>query len=274
MGTTAATGVGGSAKKRSVADPLRAGGDVEPVSVARQAILDLRHLVGGLPLALAGTLLAVATLTAAALCVVGIGLPLLDRAVTRTRAVLDRQRARVGGEPVPSPYRPAAGPFTARLPVLLADPASYRDLAFPLVHLPLGLVAAALPAALWLGAALGLALPVLHEVRPGLVDARFALPVGSPHAWLAGVLAAVGAYWLPRGLIDLEARLTRTLLGPTAGAARTERLPEPTGIRARTVGTPAGGPTVVAVELPTSTRSARSATRTGATTTTAAAVRC
>ncbi|MFC0507954.1 sensor domain-containing protein [Micromonospora costi] len=194
------------------------------MSIARQAVRDVRHLLTGVPVALAAALLAVATLASAAVTVVGVGLPLLDRAVTRSRAVLDRQRRRVSGAPVAAPYRPAAGSLGARLRVLLTDPAAYRDLLFQLVALPFSLVAVLLPVAFWLGAAQGLALPVLYELRPGLIGAYLGVPIDSPGtAWLgalAGLLVAAVACQLPRGLIHLEARLTRALLGPTARTAR------------------------------------------------------
>ncbi|MEV1329047.1 sensor domain-containing protein [Micromonospora costi] len=208
---------------------MGARGDEEPASIARQAVRDLRHLLTGVPVALAAALLAVAILASAAVSVVGVGLPLLHRAVTRSRTVLDRQRRRVPGEPMASPYRPAAGSLGARLRVLLTDPASYRDLLFQLLHLPFSLVAVLLPTAFWLGAAQGLALPVLYELRPGLIGAHLGVPVDSPGtaclAALAGLLVAAAGCRLTSGLIHLEAWLTRALLGPTARTA-----PPPVGL--------------------------------------------
>ncbi|MER7888361.1 sensor domain-containing protein [Micromonospora sp. NPDC094482] len=239
MGTTMTTGVGGAATGHRWPGPTRTGGEQEPVSIAGQALRDLGHLLAGGPVALAGGLLALGTLAGAALSPAGIGLPLLDRAVTRSRAVLDRQRRRVAGEPVISPYRPATGSLTARLAVLTTDPATYRDLLFQLVHLPVTALGVLLPVVCWLGAAQGLAAPVLHGIRPGLIDPYPGLPVDSPAlAAVVGLLVASLAYRLPRGLVELDARLTRALLGPTTRDSRAAFDP------------PAGGPTVVQVELP------------------------
>ncbi|WBB65059.1 sensor domain-containing protein [Micromonospora sp. WMMD812] len=202
--------------------PADAGGDDEPASIAVQAARDLGHLAAGVPVASTGLLLAVATLAAAALSVVGIGLPLLDRALARSREVLDRQRRRVPGDPVPSPYRPATGLLLARLPVRLADPATYRDLVFQLTYLPLTVAGLLLPAACWLVALPGLAQPALHGIRPGLVGAYLGIPIATPGtAWLVALAAlplAASACVLPRGLVRLDDRLTRALLGRDARA--------------------------------------------------------
>ncbi|MEU8296609.1 sensor domain-containing protein [Micromonospora sp. NPDC048909] len=239
MGTTMTTGVGGAATGHRWPGPPGVGGEQEPVSIAGQAVRDLGHLLAGGPVALAGGLLALGALVGAALSPAGIGLPLLDGAVTRSRALMDRQRRRVAGEPVASPYRPATGPATARLSALVTDPATYRDLLFQLVYLPLTAVGVLLPVVCWLGAAQGLAAPVLHGIRPGLIDPYAGLPVDSPAlAAVVGLLVACVAYRLPRGLVELDARLTRALLGPTARHSRAAFDP------------PAGGPTVVQVELP------------------------
>ncbi|MDO3701278.1 sensor histidine kinase [Micromonospora sp. C28SCA-DRY-2] len=209
------------------------------MSWARRAVRELGQLAVGLGMAVAGVALAMATLTAAALGLIGVGLPLLDRALGGTRALLDRQRRRVPGPPVRSPYQPVRGGLTARLMAMAGDPATYRDLAFQFVHFAYAPSAALFAVAIWLGAAQGLAMPLIHAVRPSAIGNYLGLPIDSPGnaglATVAGLLVAVGAYWLPRGLLHLEGRLTRALLGPTARATLTERVEELTDTRAQTV---------------------------------------
>ncbi|MER7470619.1 histidine kinase, partial [Micromonospora sp. NPDC000018] len=116
---------------------------------------------------------------------------------------------------------------------------TYRDLAFQFAHFAYAPAAAFLAAGLWLGAAQGLVMPLIHALWPDAVDNYLGIPVDSPRnaglAVVAGLLVAVGAYWLPRGLIDLDGRLTRALLGPTARAALAERVEELADTRAQTV---------------------------------------
>ncbi|MER7474529.1 sensor domain-containing protein, partial [Micromonospora sp. NPDC000018] len=65
------------------------------MSWGRRAWRELCHLAVGLGTASVGIVLAVATVAAAGLSLVGVGLPLLDRVIPGTRALLDRQRRRV-----------------------------------------------------------------------------------------------------------------------------------------------------------------------------------
>ncbi|TWJ24088.1 sensor domain-containing protein [Micromonospora endolithica] len=194
----------------------------EPVSVARQAVRDLRHLVTGTPAVALALLLALAGALGAALSVVGVGLPLLDRALAGIRVVLDRHRRRVAGGTPHTPYRPVRGSLTARLRIRLADPATGRDLLFALTHPFLAVAGAVVPVVVWLAAVPGLALPLLHEVRPDLVEDHLAIPgYGAGTAWLACVaalLVAAAGCRLPRAAVHLEERLIRTLLRPTAVA--------------------------------------------------------
>ncbi|MER5338040.1 sensor domain-containing protein [Micromonospora sp. NPDC002717] len=209
------------------------------MSGVRRAWRDLHQLAVGAGLAGAGIGLALATLLTAGLSLLGVGLPLLDRTLAGTRTLLDRQRRRVPGPPVRSPYRPVTGGLAARLRTAAGDPATYRDLAFLFAHFCLAPVAVVLAVGLWLGVAQGLALPLIHTVAPGAIDNFLGLPIDSlRNAALAVVLAllvGVGAYWLPRGLLHLEHRLTRALLAPTARAALAERVEELADTRAQTV---------------------------------------
>ncbi|SCL55451.1 Signal transduction histidine kinase [Micromonospora citrea] len=209
------------------------------MSGVRRAWRELGRLAVAAGLACLGLGCFLATLLTAGLSLLGVGLPLLDRTLAGTRELLDRQRHRLPGPPVRSPYRPVAGPLVARLRTAAGDPATYRDLAFLFAHFCFAPVALALAVGLWLGAAQGLALPLIHTVAPGAVDNYLGVPIDSPGnaalAMVPALLVGVGAYWLPRGLLHLDDRLTRALLAPTARAALVERVEELTDTRAQTV---------------------------------------
>ncbi|MEU4640138.1 sensor domain-containing protein [Micromonospora sp. NPDC023814] len=209
------------------------------MSRVRRAWRELHQLAVAAGLAGAGIGFALATLLTAGLSLLGVGLPLLDRTLAGTRTLLDRQRRRVPGPPVRSPYRPVTGGLATRLRTAAGDPATYRDLAFLFAHFAYAPAAACLAAGLWLGAAQGLVMPLIHAVWPGAVDNYLGIPVDSSRnaglAVVAGLLVGVGAYWLPRGLLHLEHRLTRALLAPTARAALAERVEELADTRAQTV---------------------------------------
>ncbi|MFI7647322.1 sensor histidine kinase [Micromonospora sp. NPDC049460] len=209
------------------------------MSGVRRAWREIHQLAVAAGLAGAGIGFALATLLTAGLSLLGVGLPLLDRTLAGTRTLLDRQRRRVPGPPVRSPYRPVTGGLAARLRTAAGDPATYRDLAFLFAHFCLAPVAVVLAVGLWLGVAQGLALPLIHTVAPGAIDNFLGLPIDSLRnaalAVVPALLIGVGAYWLPRGLLHLEHRLTRALLAPTARAALAERVEELADTRAQTV---------------------------------------
>ncbi|MEV4488955.1 sensor domain-containing protein [Micromonospora coxensis] len=209
------------------------------MSGVRRAWRELERLAVAAGLACLGMVCFLATLLAAGLGLLGVGLPLLDRTLAGTRELLDRQRHRLPGPPVRSPYRPVAGPLATRLRTAAGDPATYRDLAYLFVHFCFAPAALALAVGLWLGAAQGVAVPLIHTVAPGAVDNYLGVPIDSPRnaalAVVPALLVGVGAYWLPRGLLHLDDRLTRALLAPTARAALAQRVEELTDTRAQTV---------------------------------------
>jgi signal transduction histidine kinase len=197
---------------------------------ARRWYGDVRHLaIGGL-IGLACPVLWTLTLAAAALSLVGVGLPALVWAVQLTRRLADVQRRRFR-EQVPSPYPPMPSTLRGKLRTIVRTSATWRDLVwlalpaqlgFALIVLALcseGLEALVMPL-LWLG------LPPEEMSFNGIAvpDLRTALmfvPVG------VGLLLL--ALPTPRALVGLDARLTGWLLAPTAAArltARVERLTE------------------------------------------------
>ncbi|HWC81757.1 MAG TPA: sensor domain-containing protein [Pseudonocardiaceae bacterium] len=121
--------------------------------VRGRAVLDaLDHLVGGFGTAVLAACVLVCLLITALLCLIGIGLPLAPAALRMPRAVADRERARLsrwgpeilGAPPVPGKLRDA-----------LRDKNVQRELAWLVVHAPLGLLLGA--------AALTLPVDVVHD---------------------------------------------------------------------------------------------------------------
>lgn len=115
----------------------------------------------------------VVVLVAAPLVVVWIGLPMLAAALVATRWLADVHRrwaAEVLGRPVPPAYRPLpASGFFARAQAVLADPMTWRDLAWLFVAPVVGLVVGVLAAVLLLGV---VTLPAWWYVMPPLMQAR------------------------------------------------------------------------------------------------------
>jgi signal transduction histidine kinase len=172
-----------------------------------------------------------------------IGIPVLIGTVYAWRwlAELERRliRALVGTE-IPSPYRPepAGGRWWRRFAARLADPATWKDLAFLLLQLPLGVLSFSVTVAV-LGSGLRLLFaPVYYEP---FAD-------GDWIAWLdvdtlaeAFALVPVGALILLVGIPALGALgrlygwLATQLLGSNADPALTAQVTELEGARSRII---------------------------------------
>ncbi|QFZ16921.1 sensor histidine kinase [Saccharothrix syringae] len=171
--------------------------------------------------------------------VIWVGLPLgvLTLLAARTAASVERGLVRVAlGTDIPSPYRPLpAGGLARRAKSIVQDPATWRDLAYSLLMLPLGIVEFTLTLVLWtvpLSAAL---LPFYQHWLPATWEVLLpdgtvwaidsfakAVPVG-----LVGVLLGVLAYRLLLAMGRGHALLARAMLGPSRNAllsAEAERL--------------------------------------------------
>ncbi|MGC0422801.1 sensor histidine kinase [Embleya sp. AB8] len=176
----------------------------------------------------------------AALCLVGIGIPLLFPALRGVRALAGIERRRVGavlgGPPVPERYRPLDGSGPARARIALTDRAGLRDLCWLPVHALTGLGAGALGLGLTLAAVNELTMPLWWWAIPGQPPSGVGFAVDSwPRAAAMlpiGVLVAALAATLVPVLLDGQARLTRPLLTPPAGRSVAERLAEVTASRA------------------------------------------
>jgi signal transduction histidine kinase len=174
----------------------------------------------GLRIAVSALALAMAVIAAAAISIVGLGQPLLDRLLRRTRVLADRQRGRLPGSPIPSPYPPvpshptaspaaagpaASGPATASLAAALRDPVTRRDLAWHLAFGITGTVYAVLFLLGWVIAAVWTLSPALAA----LTDPDLAYP--NP---LLGLFVALSVFLIQRLFPTIEIRMSRALLAP------------------------------------------------------------
>ncbi|WP_344669991.1 sensor histidine kinase [Catenulispora yoronensis] len=167
---------------------------------------------------LAGIPLLVLTVLAVALLPLGVGAALLRPAVAMTRGLAGAQRriAREwSGVEIAEPYLPRAG--RGQLPWLLGDPATWRDLLWLLVNVPVGLALGLLPATLAGWGVLGL-LSVPALALSGAAFWPFGLAFGLPALALAPFAG--------RPLIRAQALVARSLLAPGDASERISTLTE------------------------------------------------
>ncbi|NUS05585.1 MAG: sensor histidine kinase [Nonomuraea sp.] len=164
--------------------------------------------------------LAVATSVSASLLIVWLGVPLTMATVLVSRGGAMLERRLLGaafGVRIADPYRPRPERgLGAHITWLLGDKATWQDLGYLLMLLPLGLVEFALSIGLWTATALLLAAPllrvlyVLDGVRGDLVIDSW---TGTFVAFTAGVALLVLTAYLVRGMAWLHGTLGTVLLG-------------------------------------------------------------
>ncbi|WP_248964327.1 sensor histidine kinase [Sphaerisporangium perillae] len=153
--------------------------------------------------------------------VVWVGVPLLvlTLLVWRGGAMLERRLLRLAlGVTIPDPYQPRPARGVARhLRWLFGDPATWKDLGYLLLLLPLGLVESLASFTLWVCSVELLAQPVLlgFGVRTQIGD-RLALDgVLGAMPWALGGLLLLGAtLYVVRGMAWIHGMLAVALLGP------------------------------------------------------------
>lgn len=199
------------------------------------AVDALEHLVGGLGTALLALAALVWTLVVAVTCLLGVGFILIPSALQATRAIADRERARltrwgpevIGAEPLPD----------GRL-VALRDPAVRRELGWTLLHATFGFVIGLLGLALPLYAVQSLTFPLWFGLLPpgsngpglavwpidGFADALVVGLTGLVWFFLAVVLNPM--------LARLQAWTGRRLLAPSAEVDLSLRVSQLTASRA------------------------------------------
>ena len=198
-------------------------------------------------LAIVGVVLLSLTVVAAALIVVGVGIPLTLGALALLRGYADIHRdwARSIGIEIVRPYRAAGrGGHVRRLLARAADPATWRDMGWVLVNGTVGAAIVALPLGLALSALWNATLPILWQLVPdGLFSSngshtplsintfRDTLTKGLP---VAAVSAALCWWWTP-ACLRAYARLSRRVLGPAVSARLAARVNDLTESRSQTV---------------------------------------
>lgn len=194
----------------------------------------LAYLVLNLPIGITSfvfvvTMLAVGVGTV----VIWVGLAVLAVAVLVWRGAAQLERMRVHamlGTYIASPYRPLPEGTGKRLGARLRDPATYKDMAYHLLMLPIGIAEFTIAVVTWSTGLYLLLLPVYYPLMPdswqavvwnqGIVDVDSWL--GTLPWSVLGVLVTALAVVTTRAMGTAHARFARSLLGPSA--ARVDRL--------------------------------------------------
>jgi signal transduction histidine kinase len=165
--------------------------------------------------------------------IIWVGVPILALTMLAWRGGARLERRWVGlalGVRIPDPYRPLPpGGLLARWRALAADPATWKDLAYLVLLLPLGTAWFVATVTLWSFALAALTAPAyywLPSARP-----QFGTGTGTrivvdtlPEALLlaaVGLLLCVVAAWATRGMAAAHAVVAQGLLGPSQEQLRT-----------------------------------------------------
>src|SRR3954469_26051152 len=195
-----------------------------PAALLRQLGLDTVYLLLALPMGiLTFTVVVTGWAVSLGLAITLIGLPLAMGTiyVSRWMAWIERRRAAlVLGETIAGVYRSPTGGFLNRLKALFSDPATWKDLAWHLLLLPVGIADFVIAVTAW-SAALGLiSAPAWWWAMPDSDPTELGLfQVDSwGHAFLAmaiGILLLPVAAALVRGTAAASGALSRVVLGPS-----------------------------------------------------------
>jgi len=181
---------------------------------------DFAYLVLGLPVGLAAFVVIVTGLAAAAgLAITLLGIPLLLVTLLIARGIADIERRRAAlvlGEPIEGRERRLEGGLWARTKTIASDSASWRDTAWSLLTLPIGVAGFTAAITLW-SAALGLVASPLYmwAINDHGNDAAFFNDPSPGYAALrviTGLALIPVAAWGSRALSVGFARLARSVL--------------------------------------------------------------
>ena len=188
----------------------------------------LVYLLPNLPLGIfAATAITVLLTVGVSTAIIWVGVPLCALLILGVRGAADLERARVRGllgAIIETPYQPLIGSTQKeRWKVRLRDRATWRDITYFLLMLPIGIVQFGLLIGFW-APALGLVgLPIYYRYLP---DGMWSFPSDDlpwvtvhsiPEAlpWAAlGVLLVAVAVLVTKGLGELHAKFAQALLGP------------------------------------------------------------
>jgi hypothetical protein len=190
-------------------------------NVLRNAGLDAAYLIVGLPLGILSFTVAVTGLSLAAgfmITLIGIPLLLATLVLARWFAAVERRRAALLlGEPIPAGERPLGGSLWERTKTVVADGASWLDLLWSLLLLPLGVAGFSAVVTVWSTALGFLSSPLWTWALPE-DDTNLAF-FNDPSAgysvlrMLTGLALVPVAYFVSRGLAVGTARLAQLTLG-------------------------------------------------------------
>jgi signal transduction histidine kinase len=181
--------------------------------------------------------------------VIWVGLPILIAVTAAWRGVARMERGwmRVTlGVDIPSPYRPLpAGSQLRRWRAKLADPATWRDISYVLLRVPLCVIEFLLVVALWVYSIAVLLLPIYGPLLPladainvpnlrGQMVAVHTVSQSLPYAGIGLVLLVVAVLVTP-WVVRFQATVAKALLGPTAAARLAVRAEHLQASRARGV---------------------------------------
>jgi signal transduction histidine kinase len=165
-----------------------------------------------------------------ALVIVWVGVPILALTMLAWRGGAWLERRWVGltlGARIPDPYRPLPpGGLLARWGAMAADPATWKDLAYLLLLLPLGIAWFVVTVTMWSLALASLAGPAWvpwGEVQVSFGTGRSYALDTLPEALaltVLGLVLCVAAAWATRGMAAAHAAVARALLGPTQAQLR------------------------------------------------------
>jgi signal transduction histidine kinase len=195
-----------------------------PGALLRQLGLDTVYLVLALPMGiLTFTFVVTGWSVGLGLLITFIGLPILMATVYASRwmAWIERRRAAlVLGEPIRGLYKPpASGHFFDRVRAMFSDPSTWKDLAWHLLLLPVGIADFVVAVTAW-SASLGLiTMPAWWWALPD--DDPTDLGLFQVDSWSTAVLAcAIGIVAVPiaaalvRGTAAASGALSQIVLGP------------------------------------------------------------
>ena len=210
----------------------------------------LAYLAVAFPVGVVGCLgLPVLTAFGLVTSAIWVGVPILMTVTMCWRGVARFERDLIRttlGIDIPTPYRPPpAGSVFRRWRAKLADPATWRDIAYVILRGPLCLAEFVLVVALWAYSIALVLLPVYAPLLPANVSvdlpnlqARLvevhtvgaALPYG-----VVGIGLLLAAYWLTPRIAWAQALLARSLLAPTAASRLAVKAEQLQASRARGV---------------------------------------
>jgi signal transduction histidine kinase len=175
---------------------------------------------------------------------VGVPLGVLTMTLARGAATAERAWLRTAlGVDIPQPYRPLPTGATARAKAVAKDPATWRDLSYWLVMLPLGVIEFSVTVTLWAAVLGTVFLPFYLHYLPATWQVTFpdgtvwlidsftkALPVS-----VLGLLLGLVAYRVLKALGKGHAVLAQSLLGPSRYGVLSAKAEQLSASRARGV---------------------------------------